>query len=402
MTSFALPKITDLTKKELSGKKVLLRVDLNLPKTDGKISDETRLIRVLPTIKYLLENEAIVILLSHFGRPKDGFDASLSLASITDVVAKHLNQKVYFGADVMGVEIEHKINQLKAGEIILLENLRFHKEEEKNDANFCKKLASLGEIYVNDAFSCSHRKHASIYGITNFIKSYAGISFLDEMKFLEILIKNPIMPFAGIVGGAKISTKIEVLYSLLDKVDALFIGGGMANTFLTAKGFDLGKSLIEKDYIPEAKKILKKAQSLGKKIYLPIDAIVAKEFKESPITKIKSVDAIAKDEMMLDLGINTIEAWLKEIPNYKTIFWNGPLGAFEKAPFDNATICLIKKVSWLCTNNKLVCVAGGGDILSAVARSGNQEDFSYISTAGGAFLEFLEGKVLPGVEVLLT
>ncbi len=398
MDKNTLPIISQLI--NLKGKKVLLRVDLNLPMVDGKISDDTRLLRVMPTIKFLLEKGAVVILLSHFGRPKNVYDPSLSLAPIADVISSHLKQKVYFGVDVIGLEVANKVASLKAGEIILLENLRFHKQEEANDKNFAKEIAGLGDIYVNEAFSCSHRKHASIYALAELLPSYAGFSFANEIKYLEILTKNPHKPFAGIVGGAKVSSKIEVLYSLLDKVDALFIGGGMANTFLLAEGHQLGKSLVEKDYIQEAKKILKKANVLGKKIYLPIDAVVAKEFKQSPETEIKAIDRVGADEMILDIGIKTTQYWLSELEKFKTVFWNGPVGAFEKSPFDNGTISLIRKIVSLTADAELISIAGGGDILSAIAKSGHQNNFTYISTAGGAFLEWLEGKTLPGVEVL--
>jgi phosphoglycerate kinase len=291
-----LPIISQLI--NLKGKKVLLRVDLNLPMIDGKISDDTRLLRVMPTIKFLLEKGAVVILLSHFGRPKNVYDPSLSLAPIADVISSHLKQKVYFGVDVIGLEVANKVASLKAGEIILLENLRFHKQEEANDKNFAKEIAGLGDIYVNEAFSCSHRKHASIYALAELLPSYAGFSFANEIKYLEILTKNPHKPFAGIVGGAKVSSKIEVLYSLLDKVDALFIGGGMANTFLFALGYQIGKSLCEKDFCQTALNIIKEAKNNHCEIILPSDVVVAKEFKADVACQNININNIAVDDLI--------------------------------------------------------------------------------------------------------
>jgi len=385
---------------DVKGKRVLVRVDLNVPVKDGKVTDATRIERVVPTIRDLSEKGAKVILLAHFGRPKDGPDPSLSLNPIADAVAHVLGRKVDFAADCIGKDAEIATSNLKDGEVLLLENTRFHKGEEKNDPAFVKALAANGDLYVNDAFSAAHRAHASTEGLAHVLPAYAGRAMQAELEALEKGLGHPAKPVVALVGGAKVSTKIDLLMNLVKKVDALVIGGGMANTFLAARGTDVGKSLCEHDLAGTAKQIMMEAATAGCAIVLPVDAVVAREFKAGAASETVSVDKVPSDQMILDAGPKTIDAINEWVDRAATIVWNGPLGAFEIEPFDRATVAVAKHAAERTKAGKLVSVAGGGDTVSALNHAGVADDFTYISTAGGAFLEWMEGKALPGVEVL--
>ena len=397
-----LKTIDDLTKGKasLKGKKILVRVDLNVPMDKGRVSDDTRITRILPTIKKLVEQKAKVILLSHFGRPEGEFVRDFSLAPLVDVLSDHLDMEVRFGVDCVGVLAKLAVDGMKEGEVLLLENLRFHKEEKENSKAFAKEIASLGDYYVNDAFACSHRKHASIVGLAELLPSAAGLLMEREIKHLSDVMVEPKKPVAAIVGGSKVSTKIDLLKSLVKKVDYLFIGGGMANTFLHAKGFKVGQSICEKSLKSTALKIIEQAEKRGCEIMIPSDAIVAPTLSESPKCKVVSVKNIPEKEMILDIGPRTVHEWGTKLENCKTVVWNGPLGAFEVIPFDVGTTSVARVISGLTGSGSLKSVAGGGDIIAALSRGGLRHSLTYISTAGGAFLEWLEGKDLPGVKVL--
>jgi phosphoglycerate kinase len=397
----------NLIKKDLLGKTILVRVDLNVPMKNGKITDLTRILGVLPTICQLSAKNAKVVLLSHFGRP-NGFDMSNSLAPIVDELQKQIelhckkNTKVHFGIDCIGLSAKHAIEEAKNGEVILLENLRFHKEEEENNLEFAKKLAENADYYVNDAFSCSHRSHASITGITNFLPSFAGLLLEHEVTSLEKSFEKPKKPFVAIVGGSKISTKIDILTALSKRADYIFIGGAMANTFFHALGKNVGSSLCEKDMVTKAKQIIKDAEKNNCEIILPSDVVVSKSIDDKFNTKNISLTEIKNDEMILDAGFETLVDWHKIIKNCKTLIWNGPIGAFEFEPFNNSSVALARLVSKLTLEEGLYSVAGGGDTVSLLSVAGVRNGFSYLSTAGGAFLEWLEGKNLPGIEALTT
>ncbi|MCM2441360.1 phosphoglycerate kinase [Agrobacterium vitis] len=394
----AFKTLDDLT--DIAGKRVLLRVDLNVPVSGGKVTDATRIERVAPTIKELSAKGAKVILLAHFGRPKGEPVADMSLSQIISAVEEVLDQAVAFGEDCVGEPAERAVAALNNGDILLLENTRFHKGEEKNDADFTAELAKNGDIYVNDAFSAAHRAHASTEGLAHILPAYAGRTMQAELEALEKGLGKPTHPVVAIVGGAKVSSKIDLLMNLVKKVDALVIGGGMANTFIAAQGISVGKSLCEHDLAETAKQIMIEAETAGCTIVLPVDGVVAREFKANAANETVNVSAIPADAMMLDVGPKSVAVVNDWITKAATLVWNGPLGAFEIPPFDTATVSAAKHAAERSKAGKLVSVAGGGDTVSALNHAGVVDDFSYVSTAGGAFLEWMEGKELPGVAVL--
>jgi phosphoglycerate kinase len=384
---------------DVKNKRVLVRVDLNVPAENGKVNDATRIERQAPTITDIADKGGKVILLSHFGRPK-GPDPSQSLKPVADEVARVLKRPVAFAEDCIGDKAAAAVAAMKPGDILCLENTRFHKGEEKNDAAFVAELAKLGDLWVNDAFSAAHRAHATTEGLGHVLPAYAGRSMQAELEALGKALDAPQRPVAAIVGGAKVSTKLDLLGNLIAKVDVLIIGGGMANTFLVALGKDVGKSLAERDLADTARDILAKAKAKGCEIVLPVDAMVAKEFKANAPSRVVSVDTVGSDEMILDIGPTSIEHAVSVLARIKTLVWNGPFGAFEMEPFDNGTIEVAEAAAELTAANKLVSVAGGGDTVAALNAAGVADRFTYVSTAGGAFLEWMEGKSLPGVEVL--
>ena len=384
---------------DVAGKRVLLRADLNVPAKDGKVTDATRIERSAQTIIDLSKKGAKVIVVTHFGRPK-GRDENFSQKLLVAPLAQAIGRPVAWADDVIGEPAETAIAKLKDGDVILLENVRFHPEEEKNDPEFAKKLASLADIYVNDAFSTAHRAHASTEGVAKLLPSAAGRLMQAELEALSKALEKPERPVAAVVGGAKVSTKLDLLGNLVGKVDILIIGGGMANTFLFAQGKDVGKSLCEKDMADTARAILEKAKASKTEILIPQDAVVAWEFKEGAANEVVSVDAIPSDAMILDAGPASVALLSAKLSEAKTLVWNGPLGAFEIKPFDTATNALAQEAARLTVAGKLLTVAGGGDTVAALAAAGVEDKFSYISTAGGAFLEWLEGKTLPGVAAL--
>ncbi|TWG65018.1 phosphoglycerate kinase [Aminobacter sp. J44] len=386
---------------EISGKRVLVRVDLNVPVKDGEVTDTTRIERVAPTISELSDKGAKVVLLAHFGRPKGEANPEFSLKQIVDATSKVLGKPVAFAEDCIGEKAAAAIEALPAGGVLLLENTRFHKGEEKNDAEFTKTLAADGDIYVNDAFSAAHRAHASTEGLAHLLPAYAGRTMQAELEALEKGLGKPAKPVVAIVGGAKVSTKIDLLMNLVKKVDALVIGGGMANTFLAARGTDVGKSLCEHDLADTAKQIMIEAASAGCAIILPTDAVVARDFKANAENETVGVEAVPADAMILDVGPKTVETVKQWIDRAQTLVWNGPLGAFELTPFDKATVAAAQFAGEQTKAGKLVSVAGGGDTVAALNHAGVADDFSYVSTAGGAFLEWMEGKELPGVVALM-
>ncbi|WP_027135970.1 phosphoglycerate kinase [Geminicoccus roseus] len=383
------------------GKRVLVRVDFNVPMQDGEVTDSTRIERAAVTLKELMGKGARVIALSHFGRPKGKVEPAMSLAPIAKALGKALGgTEVVFGKDCIGPEAETAVSQVKNGGIALLENLRFHAGEEKNHAEFADSLASLGDIYVNDAFSSSHRSHASVTGLAERLPAYAGRLMEAELKALGAAVGDADRPVAALVGGAKVSTKLDVLGHLLDKVDVLIIGGGMANTFLHAKGVDIGKSLCEKDLADNARAIMEKAKARNVRILLPEDGVVATRFEPNAENRVVAVDSVGPEEMILDIGPKSAETVEKALADCRTLLWNGPMGAFEVTPFDAGTNKVAQAAARLTQDGKLQSVAGGGDTVAALAHAGVLEQFSYVSTAGGAFLEFIEGKELPGVAAL--
>ncbi|AJD42710.1 phosphoglycerate kinase [Rhizobium sp. SEMIA 4085] len=384
----------------IAGKRVLVRVDLNVPVKDGKVTDTTRIERVAPTILELSKKGAKVVLLAHFGRPKEGPSPDLSLSLIAPDVSKVLGKPVATASDSIGEAAASAVAGMKDGDILLLENTRFHKGEEKNDAEFTKALAANGDIYVNDAFSAAHRAHASTEGLAHLLPAYAGRTMQQELEALEKGLGSPARPVVAIVGGAKVSTKIDLLMNLVKKVDALVIGGGMANTFLAARGTNVGKSLCEHDLGETAKQIMIEAATAGCAIILPEDGVVAREFKAGAANQTVDINAIPEDAMVLDVGPKSVEVVKAWIERAQTLVWNGPLGAFEIEPFDKATVAAAKYAAERTKAGKLTSVAGGGDTVSALNHAGAADDFSYVSTAGGAFLEWMEGKILPGVAVL--
>jgi len=388
-----------LDEADLRGKRVLLRVDLNVPMEDGKVSDLTRLERAAPTIMEIADQGGKVILLSHFGRPKERTPED-SLRPVADALARVLNRRVGFAEDCIGPAAQAAVSAMKNGDIVCLENTRFHRGEEKNDPVFTDALAALGDIWVNDAFSAAHRAHASTEGLGHKLPAYAGRNMQAELDALTRALESPQRPVAAIVGGAKVSTKLDLLGNLLSKVNTLIIGGGMANTFLAAQGRMVGKSLCEHDLAATARETLAKAEAANCKIVLPVDAVVTKEFKAHAPWRVTPIDAVAADEMILDIGPRTIEHVVSVLARVKTLVWNGPFGAFEMEPFDNGTVEVAEAAAELTQAGKLKSIAGGGDTVAALNAAGAAKRFTYVSTAGGAFLEWIEGRALPGVEVL--
>ena len=384
---------------DVKGKRVLLRVDLNVPMDNGRVSDATRLERVMKTITEISDHGGKVILLSHFGRPK-GFDPKETLKPVAITLAYLLRRHVEFVGDCIGEKAQAAVAAMKDGDIVCLENTRFHKGEEKNDPAFVAELAKLGDIWVNDAFSTAHRAHASTEGLGHVLPAYAGRSMQAELDALTKALEAPTHPVIAVIGGAKVSTKLDLLENLVTKVDALVIGGGMANTFLHAQGVNVGKSLCEKDLAPTALRILDRAEAANCAIILPVDAVVAFHFEANAPSQAYGLDAIPGDGMILDVGPRSIDRIRSAIDDAATLVWNGPVGAFEIAPFDRGTVQAAKHAAARTKSGHLISVAGGGDTVAALNHAGVSSDFTYVSTAGGAFLEWMEGKPLPGVEVL--
>ena len=383
------------------GKRVLVRVDLNVPMQDGAVSDDTRLRATVPTVAELADKGAIVLLLAHFGRPKGARRPDMSLALVTRPYEQVLGRPVRFIDDCCGQSAEEAAATLAPGDVAILENTRFHAGEEKNDPALAAAMAALGDIYVDDAFSAAHRAHASTEGLAHLLPAYAGRAMEAELKALEAALGSPERPVAAVVGGAKVSTKLEVLRHLVGKVDHLIIGGGMANTFLAARGVAVGKSLAEHDLAATAEEIFAAAEQAGCTVHLPYDVVVAKEFAANPPSlRTCNVHEVAPDEMILDIGPAAVEALADVLKTCRTLVWNGPLGAFETPPFDAATVALARTAAALTQEGSLVSVAGGGDTVAALNQAGVADAFTFVSTAGGAFLEWMEGKELPGVKAL--
>jgi phosphoglycerate kinase len=388
---------------DVHARRALVRVDLNVPMQDGKVSDDTRLRATLPTVTELADKNAIVLLLAHFGRPKGERRPDMSLALLTRPYSAVLGRPVRFIDDCCGPGAKDAVATLAPGDVAILENTRFHAGEEKNDPALAAAMAELGDFYVNDAFSAAHRAHASTEGIAHLLPAYAGRSMQAELEALEKALGNPEKPVAAVVGGAKVSTKLDVLSHLVARVDHLIIGGGMANTFLAARGVDVGNSLAEHDLKATALEILDAAERAGCTVHLPYDVVVAKEFAPNPPgLRTCNVHEVAADEMILDIGPAAVEALADALKTCRTLVWNGPLGAFETPPFDAATIALARTAAALTQEGSLVSVAGGGDTVAAINQAGVADDFTFVSTAGGAFLEWMEGKTLPGVAALMA
>jgi phosphoglycerate kinase len=384
---------------DVKGKRVLMRVDLNVPVENGVVSDSTRIERVAPAITEIADKGGKVILLSHFGRPK-GRDSKQSLKPVAAEVSRIIKRPVKFADDCIGEIAEQAVAAMKPGDTLCLENTRFHAGEEKNDPAFVAALAKLGDIWVNDAFSAAHRAHASTEGLGHKLPAYAGRTMQAELEALANALDNPQRPLTAIVGGAKISTKLDLLGNLLDKVNALIIGGAMANTFLLAQGKTVGKSLAEPDLVPTARKIMDKAKSEKREIILPVDVVTAAKLEANASSRVLDADKVGGTDMILDIGPRSIEQVVSVLARAKTLVWNGPFGAFEVEPFDNGTIEVAEAAAELTEAGKLVSVAGGGDTVAALNVAGVADRLTYVSAAGGAFLEWLEGKRLPGVEVL--
>jgi phosphoglycerate kinase len=385
---------------EVRGKRVLVRVDLNVPMKNGVVADATRIERQAATVKELAGKHARVIVLSHFDRPGGKIVPTMSLKPLAAALADALGRPVAFAGDCIGPVAEAAVAKLKDRDVLLLENTRFHTGEEKNDPEFAKALAALGDIYVNDAFSAAHRAHASTEGVAHLIPCAAGRSMEAELTHLAKALDHPERPVMAVIGGAKISTKIALLENLLGKVEVMTIGGAMANTFCAALGHPIGRSLAEPDQFDTARRVMEKAQSLNATLLLPTDVVVARELTSNTHHRIVGVSGVDEDELILDVGPRTIQAFGRLLDKVKTVVWNGPLGAFEVPPFDRGTIAAAKAVAERTVEGKLLSVAGGGDTVAALAKAGVVDEFSYVSTAGGAFLEWLEGRVLPGVAAL--
>ena len=387
---------------DISGKRVLVREDLNVPMADGKVTDDTRLRAAAPTLLELADRGAKVLVLAHFGRPKGERKADMSLEQVVPALVSVLGRDVAFIDDCAGEDAAAAVAALKPGQIAVLENTRFHSGEEKNDPALVADIAGLGDFYVNDAFSAAHRAHASTEGLAHHLPAFAGRSMEAELVALQKALGAPEKPVAAVVGGAKVSTKLDVLKHLVSRVDHLIIGGGMANTFLAARGVDVGKSLCEHDLTGTADEILEAADAAGCTVHLPYDVVVAKEFAANPASlRTCNVHEVAADEMILDVGPAAVEALADVLKTCRTLVWNGPMGAFETAPFDKATVALARTAAALTKEGSLVSVAGGGDTVAALNHGGVAGDFSFVSTAGGAFLEWMEGRDLPGVSALL-
>jgi len=395
-----MPSFKTLGQADVGGKRVLVRADLNVPVKDGRVTDATRIERLAPTISDLLVRGAKVIVLSHFDRPKGKRVPEMSLRPIAAALSDVIDHDVAFAEDCIGEAAEIVVEQLKPGQVALLENLRYHNGEEANDPAFVKELARLGDIYVNDAFSAAHRAHASTEGLAHVLPAYAGRQMQAELEALTAALEKPKKPMMAIVGGSKISTKLDVLNNLVRKVDFLVIGGGMANTFLNAQGIDVGKSLCERDLAETAREILATAQASGCEVLLPVDVVLATALKEGVETHERHVTEVPPDMMILDVGPDTVQLLRDRIDACKTLLWNGPLGAFEIKPFHKATFEIAQHVAAVSKTGALVSVAGGGDTVAALNAAGVTDDLTYVSTAGGAFLEWMEGKELPGVKAL--
>ncbi len=384
---------------EVQGKRVLVRCDFNVPMDDeGNITDDRRIVSSLPTIKYLIENGAKVILMSHLGRPKGEANPKYSLAPVAKKLSELLNKDVIFAKDdkVVSDNVKEIVANIKEGDVVLLENTRFRKEEEKNEESFAKELASLGDLYINDAFGTSHRAHASNVGVSNWLPSAVGYLVEKEISIMGKALENPERPFVAILGGAKVSDKIGVIKNLLNKVDTILIGGGMAYTFLKAQGYEIGKSILEEDKLDLANELLKEAEERGVKLLLPVDVVVAKEFKNDTEFKTVSVENIPADMMGMDIGEETIKLFTEEIKKAKTIVWNGPMGVFEMENFNKGTYAIARAMA----ESDAITIVGGGDSAAAVEKAGFAEKMTHISTGGGASLEFLEGKELPGIAAI--
>jgi len=386
---------------DVKGKRVLVRADLNVPMQDGRITDTLRIDRQAPTIRELAEKGARVVVLSHFDRPKGKVVPSMSLRPVAEPLAKAVGRPVAFADDCVGEVAKAAVAKLKDGDVLLLENTRFHGGEEKNDPAFAKQIAELGDVFVNDAFSAAHRAHATTEGLAHLLPSAAGRSMEQELVHLDKALGQPERPVMAVVGGAKVSTKIALLENLLTKVDYLVIGGAMANTFFAAEGRQVGKSLCERDQIETALRIVHKATETGCVLLLPSDVVVAKEFKSHAHHRTTEIGHVHSDEMILDVGHETIAEFANRLAATRTLVWNGPLGAFETQPFDHGTVAAAKLVAQATKAGDLLSVAGGGDTVAALNHAGVADDFTYVSTAGGAFLEWLEGQELPGVAALM-
>jgi len=394
-------KTIDDLPADLTGEVALVRVDLNLPMKDGSATDVTRVEAVKPTILELAGRGAKVLLLAHFGRPGGARSSVLSTSMVIGDVEKVIGEEIMFIPEIAGPVVAQSIGILGPGDIGLLDNTRFWPGEEKNDPELAKAIAAHGTLYVNDAFSAAHRAHATTEGLAHLLPAYAGRSMEAELKALDAALGTPEQPVAAVVGGAKVSTKLAVLENLVGKVQHLIIGGGMANTFLAARGVNVGKSLCEHDLAPTVTAIMDEAERTGCTVHLPYDVVVAKEFAANPASlRVCNVHEVAEDEMILDLGPQAVEALADVLKTCRTLVWSGPLGAFETEPFDAATVALARTAAALTLEGSLISVAGGGDTVAALAHAGASEDFTYISTAGGAFLEWMEGRVLPGVAAL--
>jgi phosphoglycerate kinase len=396
----AMPRFHTIDDLDVAGKRVLLRADLNVPVKDGKVTDATRIERLAPTIETLVARGAKIVVMSHFGRPK-GVDPSQSLKPLVGPLSRAIGGKpVHFASDCVGPEARKVVDALKSGEVALLENLRFHPEEEKNDPAFAKQLAALGDLYVDDAFSAAHRAHASIEALAHLLPNAAGKLMQAELEALGAALEHPQKPVMALVGGSKVSTKLDLLKFIISKVDSLAIGGAMANTFLFAQGRGVGRSMCEKEMADTARDVLAAAEKSGCTIILPDDAVTADKLEAGVMTRTVGVNAVPSDAMMLDIGPDSVARIEAALAECKTLVWNGPVGAFETKPFDRATVALAKKIAELTAAKKLLSVAGGGDTVAALAAAGVEDKLSYVSTAGGAFLEWLEGKELPGVAAL--
>ncbi|MFN3749550.1 MAG: phosphoglycerate kinase [Sphingorhabdus sp.] len=387
---------------DLTGKRALVRVDLNVPMAEGRVTDLTRIHALAPTVNDLSAKGAKVLLLAHFGRPKGQKHSEMSVSMTLDALQEVLGHEIMFVPEIYGDVVAQSVSILSDGDVALLENSRFWAGEEKNDPELAKAIAANGDIYVNDAFSAAHRAHVTTEGLAHLLPSYAGRSMEAELKALEVALGKPEHPVAAVVGGAKVSTKLDVLNNLVAKVDHLIIGGGMANTFLAARGINVGKSLCEHDLADTANAIMDAADAAGCTVHLPYDVVVAEEFRANPPVRTVNVHEVAADEMILDVGPAAVEALADVLKTCRTLVWNGPMGAFEIEPFDAATVSLARTAAALTKEGSLVSVAGGGDTVAALAHAGVTQDFTFISTAGGAFLEWMEGKELPGVKALQT
>jgi phosphoglycerate kinase len=385
---------------DIKGKRVFVRVDLNVPMADGRVTDETRLRASLPTVSELADKGAKVLLLAHFGRPKGAKHSEMSVSMVLDALQAVLGREIMFVPEIAGDIVAQSIGILADGDIALLENTRFWPGEEQNDPELARAVAANGDYYVNDAFSAAHRAHMSTEGLAHILPAYAGRSMEAELKALEAALGSPEHPVAAVVGGAKVSSKLDVLNNLVKQVDHLIIGGGMANTFLAARGMNVGKSLCEHDLADTANAILDAADVAGCTVHLPYDVVTSVEFRANPRVRTVNVHEVAADEMILDVGPAAVEALADVLKTCRTLVWNGPLGAFEMEPFDAATVSLARTAAALTREGSLVSVAGGGDTVAALAHAGVTEDFTFVSTAGGAFLEWMEGKPLPGVDAL--